>query len=163
MQIQRLQDKLYRATNGVVLACICAHTWSPLLKRTVTSFPQSIFFAFITGAVKSDAVNQIAARKPTCSLILARTVFQIPLGGSKHFLALLSNLTSLERKIFQRAGQHPGQQQAPSSAPKKFQHSLSPKHSRRNYPQYLEVPVTVFPIHFSYHHNLVFRAKSKFS
>lgn len=102
VQIQRLQDKIYRPTNGVVLACICAHTWSPLLKKTMTSSPQSIFFAFITGAVKSDAVSQIAARKPTCSLILARTVFQIPLGGSKHFLAFFSNLTSLERKIFQR-------------------------------------------------------------
>lgn len=43
--------------------------------------------------------------------------FLILLGGSKHSLALPLSLTLLGRKIFQRAGQHPGQRQAPTSAP----------------------------------------------
>lgn len=141
----------FRATNWVILVCICAHTRSLFLKRALTSFPQLHTFAFITRTVKSDAVNQSAARKSTCYLVLARTVFQIRLGGSKHSLDLPSNLASLERKIFQREGQHPGQRQAPHQRRRKssssalsqtpLQKELSPRHRQGS--------VKEFPIHFS--------------
>lgn len=44
--------------------------------------------------------------------------FLILLGGSKHSLALPLSLALLGRKIFPRAGQHPGQRHAPCQCPR---------------------------------------------
>lgn len=44
--------------------------------------------------------------------------FRILLGGSKHSPALPLSLALLGRKIFQRAGQHPGQRQALCQRPR---------------------------------------------
>lgn len=98
------------------------HTHVLLSLRRHLSFSQSHASAFITRTVKSDAVNQFTAMKPSpgpkCFLILV--------GGSKHSPALPLSLTKV-RKIFQRACQHPGQRQTPGQCPRASSYTpLSP-------------------------------------